>query len=184
MDIPEDLNIPEGMELVIPPTLVEINLNDGDEVKLTVANKKLTFNGQQPVMKGGEVFIPVNGVFEYLIENSNEVTPYIVTMDESSSTVTIKNSEFTIKIIEGEKTFTSSYKINGRGELQNETITPNPPQQRINGEFMLPLKAIAEAIGAVVKWDEATGTVSMFYDLYLLSIGDKDGKQYNFRSID
>lgn len=127
--------------------------NNGTEVRLIVSGQALTFNGQQPVLKDGEVFIPVYGVFEHLLgANDNDSALFTVKWDASA--VTIRNSWNTVVIVEGEPTFT----CNGA------TITPALPPQIINGTFMLPLKAIAEAIDATIKVDEAAGTVSMFYE--------------------
>ena len=51
----------------------------------------------------------------------------------------------------GEKSFT----------LNDEVVTPDVPQQIVEGRFMLPLRAVGEAIGAEVHWDAATKTASL-----------------------
>lgn len=142
-----------------PSTEVEIPDVDGLEVQLNVSSKALTFDGQQPIAKDGEVLVPVYGVFENLTgAHGNTDAPFTVQWDESNSTATIQNSWYTVVVTQGKQTFTCK----GKG-LDDKSIKSAVPPQMINGTLMLPLKAIAEAITATVEWDESTGTVSMYY---------------------
>jgi len=145
----------DGTEVTyVPATTVEITAADDTEVRLIVSGKELTFDGQKPVVKDGEVFIPVLGVFEHLTgAHGNTEAPFTVKWDEAATTVTIQNKWVTVIITKGEQSFT----------YKGQSISPAEPPQTINGTFMLPLKAIAEAMDVSLEWDEAAGTVSIFH---------------------
>lgn len=162
-DIPQDVvsPTPELTEtsqndiLQTPISTVTNDIAENDGIKVTVSGKELTFDGQQPIHKNGEVLIPVYGVFEKLDgANGNKDAPFTVKEDDATSTVTIKNKWYTVSITEEKQTFT----CNGK------EITAGTPSQRINGVLMLPLRAIAEAMDVTVEGDEAAGTISIFYE--------------------
>ncbi len=125
------------------------------EAKVIVSGKEITFDGQQAIIKDGDVLIPVYGVFEKLEgANGNKSAPFTVKWDETASVATIRNSWYTVTATAGEETIT----CNGK------TITPAVPPQTIDGVFMLPLRAVAKAIDATVDWDETAATISIFYE--------------------
>jgi hypothetical protein len=138
-----------------PATDIEITVDNGTEVKIIVSDEELSFDGQQPIVKDGEVLVPVLGVFEHLLgANENTDAPFTVKWDEATSTATIRNSWYTVVIIKGEHTFTCN----------NKSLDTSVPLQTINGVFMLPLKAIAEAMGVTVEWNQTTKAISVFYE--------------------
>jgi len=152
----EGMEIPEGLVASLPPTQIRVGLADGVNVPLVVMGERLTFEGQGPVMLGGEVFVPVLGVFD----NVNPVYPFVTTWDEY--TVTIRNPHVTVTITEvpgGDATFEHRLTIPFPGFTP---VIPTLPAQRIDGEFMLPLRPIAEAIGVELEWVEESGEVHIF----------------------
>lgn len=84
--------------------------------------------------------VPVRGVFEEL--------GYTVDWDAESKTATLTGKK-TVVIQAGSTTFT----------VDGEEVAPEVPQQIIDGRFMLPLRAVGEAVGAEVDWDAETKTV-------------------------
>ncbi|MBO5560746.1 MAG: copper amine oxidase N-terminal domain-containing protein [Firmicutes bacterium] len=96
--------------------------------------------GAQTVIVDSRTLVPVRGVFEEL--------GYTVDWDGETKTATLKG-EKTVVIVSGETTFT----------VDGEVVTPEVPQQIIEGRFMLPLRAVGEAIGADVDWEAETKTV-------------------------
>ena len=125
------------------------------DAKVIVSGKEITFANQGAVIKDGEVFVPVVGVFEHLDgANENKDAPFTVNWDDQTSTATIKNRWYAVTVVSGEQAFTCNGKM----------VTPAAPPQTINGVFMLPLAAIAKAIDATTHWDESTSTISMFYE--------------------
>jgi len=154
--LPEGIEIPEGLVLSLPPTQISVGLADGADVPLVVMGERFIFDGQGPVMLGGEVFVPVSGVFD----NVNPVYPFITTWD--GDTVTIRNPHVTVSISEipgHDATFEHQLSRPFPGFTP---VVPSQTAQRINGEFMLPLQPIAEAIGLEFEWVEERGEVHIF----------------------
>jgi len=165
----------DGTEFTpIPPTWVEITAQDGTEVKLIVSGKELTIDGQPPIVKDGEVFVPIHGVFEHVTGAYGDTSaPFMVNWDAAASTATITNSWFTVIIKQGEQNFTLNIRSQGASSISNESITPDSPAQIINGELMLPLKAITEAIDMILEWDEQARAVSIFYPSVIATSGPR-----------
>lgn len=94
----------------------------------------------QTVIVESRTLVPVRGVFEEL--------GYNVEWDAETKTATLSGAK-NVVIQSGSTSFT----------VDGNEITPEVPQQIIDGRFMLPLRAIGEAIGAEVDWDAETKTV-------------------------
>ncbi len=94
----------------------------------------------QAVIVDSRTLVPVRGVFEEL--------GYTVDWDAETKTATLTGDK-TVVIQSGSTVFT----------VDGEEVTPEVPQQIIEGRFMLPLRAVGEAIGANVDWDAETKTV-------------------------
>ena len=92
------------------------------------------------VIVENRTLVPVRGVFEEL--------GYTVEWDAETKTATL-SGEKTVVIQSGSTVFT----------VDGEEVTPEVPQQIIDDRFMLPLRAIGEAVGADVDWDGETKTV-------------------------
>ncbi len=111
------------------------------------ADVNVVVNGTPIESKGiiidGRTMMPVRGVFEEL--------GFEVNWDNATKTATLTKSVVTVKMTNGDKGFT----VNGK------EIVPDVPQQIVDGSFMLPLRAVAEAIGARVNWDGATSTATI-----------------------
>ena len=97
------------------------------------------------VIVESRTLVPVRGVFEEL--------GYTVEWDAETKTATL-SGEKTVVIQSGSTVFT----------VDGEEITPEVPQQIIDDRFMLPLRAIGEAVGAEVSWDGETKTVIITKD--------------------
>lgn len=101
-------------------------------------------NGNLVADKGviveGRTLVPVRGVFEYM--------GYTAEWDNNTKTATLTNSKkkITITLTNGEETFT----------VNDTAVTPEVPQQIIDGKFMLPLRAVGEAVNAKVSWNSDT----------------------------
>ena len=106
-------------------------------ITVTVDGVVVEFADQEPVMVEGRVLVPVRGVFEKMGFEAN--------WNRATRTATLLSPDFEVVIVLGQSTFT----VNG------ETVTPDVPQQLMNDRVMLPLSAIAEAVGATPSWDGA-----------------------------
>jgi hypothetical protein len=71
----------------------------------------------------------------------------------NGDTVTIKDSDHTVVLKNGESTFTTDGKA----------VTPDVPQQRISDSYYIPVRAIAESVGATVEWKADTKTAIITY---------------------
>jgi hypothetical protein len=90
-----------------------------------------------PIIRDGKTLVPVRGVFEAL--NAE------VSWDEAKQEVTIVKDELTLVL-----------SINQNTALKNgEEIALDMPAQIVNGRTMVPVRFIAETLGAKVEWDPA-----------------------------
>ena len=130
------------------------------EAKVIVSGKEIAFGSQAAIIKDGEVFVPVMGVFEHLDgANGNKNAPFFVNWDDTTATATIRNQWYTVIATSGEQGFT----CNGN------RVTSAAPPQTINGELMLPLTAIAKAIDATAQWDDENSAISIFYESMVIA---------------
>lgn len=119
-------------------------------------------NGNEVADKGiiidGRTMVPVRGVFEYM--------GYSVEYNANTKTATLTNTkkETTITLTNGENTFT----------VNDNVITPEVPQQIINGKFMLPLRAVGEAVNAKVGWNNETKTATINENNNFFSMNEVD----------
>lgn len=112
---------------------------------VVINGNRVNFQDQGPIIQSGRTLVPVRGVFEEL--------GFDVSWNASTSTATISNEKGTaIFITSGQNTFRM---------MDGRIITPDVPQQIINGRFMLPLRAISESIGIHIDWEPDSATVTM-----------------------
>ena len=112
-------------------------------VSVNLNGNLLAFSGVQPQLVDGRVLVPVRGVFESM--------GFDVSWDNSSKTTTLKKEGLTI---------TSQVDMNYM-TVNGTQKSLDVKAQIINGNLMLPLRAISEATGAQVNWDSSTSTVSI-----------------------
>lgn len=119
-------------------------------------------NGNEVTDKGiiidGRTMVPVRGVFEYM--------GYSVEYDANTKTATLTNTkkETTITLTNGKNTFM----------VNDNVITPEVPQQIVNGKFMLPLRAVGEAVNAKVGWNSETKTATINENNNFFSMNEVD----------
>jgi len=104
-------------------------------INVQIAGHTVNFEGQPPVNQNERILVPVRGVFTLM--------GFEPTWDRATSTATLYDGATRIIIPIGQPSFT----VNGR------VITPDVPQQNINGRILIPLRAITEAIGGEATWD-------------------------------
>ena len=112
------------------------------DVNIIVKGQPIESKG---VIIDGRTLVPVRGVFEKLGYDD-------ITFDAESKTAVLKNhSDSEIVISAGEESFT----------VDGKTVTPDVPQQIVEGHFVIPLRAVSEAVGAKVDWDGETKTATI-----------------------
>ncbi len=129
-------------------TVVEYT-GDATELRLTIGQKTAYVNGEPkaldaaPMIKSGRTMLPVRFVAENLGGT--------VGWDGATSSVTIKGNGIDIAIKVGAATAS----INGK------TVTLDAPAFIESGRTYLPVRVVAEAMGATVAWDGATSTATL-----------------------
>lgn len=110
------------------------------------------------VIIDGRTMVPVRGIFEYM--------GYQVEWDNALKTAILKNDENSIILTNG----ATSFYVNGKA------ITPDVPQQIVNDRFMLPLRAVGEALNAQVDWDNVNKIAYVTQKEYLNELQNLMGK--------
>ena len=122
---------------IIASILMSSSVLAAGGVNVRVNNQPIDTEG---TIVEGRTLVPVRGVFEEL--------GYNVEWDATTKTATLTKNDVVVKMTQGNSYFT----------VKGESVTPDVPQQIIDGRFMLPLRAVGEAVGARVNWDGATKT--------------------------
>jgi len=117
----------------------------GEEVVISVSvgGEKLVFEDQKPVIINGRTLIPVRSVMEAL-------GAQVEWIDEEKSAV-VSKGDTTLTLVIGDNTM----RVSGSDEGTPLDAAP----MLLNGRTILPIRAVAEAFGARVGWDEVTKTV-------------------------
>jgi hypothetical protein len=114
---------------------------DGSSVRVIVNHTRVNFQGQPPIEQDGRVLVPLRGVLE-------QMGAY-VDYDQSSQTVTAFQGPTRLSLPIGSRHAT----VNG------QTVRLDVPAQVINGSTMVPLRFVAETLGANVAFDSRDNTV-------------------------
>lgn len=126
--------------LAVPqPTKTNYELAD---VTVEVNGKKLSFN-QEPISIEHNTMVPMRDIFEALGAN--------IKWESSTETVTATKGDISIKIVIGQSFATKN----------GQQLSLSQPAVIVNDKTMVPLRFVSEALGANVKWDENTRTVSI-----------------------
>ncbi|MBQ8941216.1 MAG: copper amine oxidase N-terminal domain-containing protein [Firmicutes bacterium] len=110
------------------------------------------------VIRNGRTFVPVRGVFEQL--------GFSVDWNAAAEKASLSDGKHNISIIKGANYF----KIDGK------QIYPDVSQQVINNSLYLPVKAIADAVGAETSWNAEKKLVHISYngkDAYITCAEEK-----------
>ncbi|MCL1842640.1 MAG: stalk domain-containing protein [Defluviitaleaceae bacterium] len=110
-------------------------------IRTTVDGMQVHFNDTQPIVELGRTLVPVRGLFEHL--------GFEVNWNDNTNTASLTRPGQYVTIVRGDAFFT----VNGQRHA------PDVPPQIIDGRFMLPLRAIAEATGTEIDWDGEARTV-------------------------
>jgi len=123
--------------------LPEVQAAPNQQIAVFIDGQRVNFQDQEPVIVNERTLVPVRGAFEHM--------GFEVDWISETRTATLINSEFTVLIPADGVTFS----VNGT------TFTPDVPQQMVNERMMLPLRAVAEAVGGTATWDSTTRTANI-----------------------
>ena len=118
-----------------------------DNISVVLNGEKVTFTDVQPIVYNERTLIPIRAVFEQL--------GCYVDWDSANQMAVIgnENNIIFVPINEAAMRF---YDISKDVE---QDIELDVPATIIEGRTMIPLRAVCEAIGADVKWEENTRTI-------------------------
>lgn len=124
----------------------------GEEIQINViaCGKTIEFEDQKPVIINGRTLLPVRGVMEALGKT--------VSWDSDSKCAAITDSVTTVSLGIGDNIMKIS-----REDGSEEEISLDVAPIILNDRTCLPIRAVAEAFGAGVDWDDTTKTVSIGY---------------------
>ncbi len=137
----------------IPMTLNECVFTGNEwetAIKVKIAQEDYSYNcyfaDQRPIILEGRTMIPVRGLLENL--------GYDINWDDATKTVIIKSymNDDELRVTVGSNVI---YK-NG------EAITIDVPATIMNGRTMIPVRAIVEAFGYKIEWNESERTVTVY----------------------
>ena len=115
-------------------------ISDWNGVKLRV-NGSLVGGEQPPVIEGDTTLVPLRGLFEWLDAE--------VLWDGAEKKITVNGRNTSVVMTVGSK----EALVNGK------TVQMGIAPQLMNERTMIPVRFVAENLGAKVKWDEENKTV-------------------------
>ena len=113
------------------------------QINVTVNGSPVAFTGVGPLQVQGRTLVPVRGVLEKMGAK--------VAWVPSTRSVIASTPTMDIELHLGDRQAT----VNGK------QVTLDVPAQEIEGSTMVPLRFLGEALGGVVKWNDATRTVTI-----------------------
>ena len=109
-------------------------------VSVWVDDERLQFD-QQPFVQNGRVMLPMRTIFEALG----------ATVDYKAGKITADKADVVVRLTLG----------SDKMQVNDDTKLLDVPAQALNGRTLLPLRAVSEALGCKVGWDNATKTVTI-----------------------
>ena len=123
---------------------IHISNNDSTlAVKVTVDGDLVDFKGVPPQAQGSRILVPVRGVFEKLGAS--------LTWNPTSQTVTALRGESKIIVTVGKRD----------AMIDGQVANVGTPPIVAEGRVMVPLRFLAQALGAKVEWLGADRTVAI-----------------------
>ena len=111
-------------------------------IQVEVDGRPLSFR-VPPTRVSGRTMVPLRGIFESLRAQVN--------WNANTSTITAIKGATDVRLSIGDP----------RATVNGQTVLLDAPAMILNGSTMVPLRFVGEALGADVKWFEATQTVSI-----------------------
>jgi len=113
------------------------------QVQVTVNDVPVVFRGQPPIERGGRVLVPLRGVMERL--------GAFVRYESLTRTVTAYRGATNITLPVGSR----------RALIGDRAVTLEAPATVVNSSVLVPLRFVAEALGARVRYQPSTRTVAI-----------------------
>ena len=142
-----DKTISTGASAMSSVTVEQPEKTETNEIKVIANGAAVSFD-QQPVIQEGRTLVPLRAVLEAIHAN--------VTWIPESKTVYIQRGNTALTLTIGSNTVAIDDMLEGEG-----SVALDVPAQIIGDRTLIPLRAVCEALGAQVGWDEATRTITV-----------------------
>lgn len=130
-------------------------------ISVSVNQNLVSFsNGASPFLESARTMIPVRGVFETMGYTVTWDSDVWLSNDNEASLITISSGE---NYLENPISITKSNLIMQNNIEVESDVSP----MLVDGNYYLPIRAIAEATGALVDWNNDTSTVLIDYSTQL-----------------
>lgn len=139
--------------------LLSIPVNADGDVKIVVDGNEILFPDQGPVIIDGRTMVPIRSVMEAL--------GMVVGWDAENSMVTVSNGESTIKLAINSNIMINEATDIMTGEKMTFETELEVAPLLINDRTCLPIRAVVEAFGIAVSWDDETRSVMIMSDILL-----------------
>ena len=110
-------------------------------ITVNVDGEEVVFPDQKPILENDRTLVPLRAIFEALGAS--------VEWDDPTQTVTATKGDITISLQIG----STDLFVNGTAKVIDV------PAKLLNSRTLVPVRAISEAFGCTVDWDDATQTV-------------------------
>lgn len=156
------------------PEIIDSKNNDENEITVTVNGVNVVFDDVKPQILDNRTLIPMRKL--------GEAINAAVAWRNSDSTVHIlRNGKCVVLTLNESQMLLTDYEYKDKFVYTSESTSKyidedtNVVARTINDRTMVPCRAICEALGGNVDWDETTKTVKVtFLDGYTVSKQDKD----------
>lgn len=112
-----------------------------EEIHVTVDGENVEFDLQKPVIKNGRTLVPLRNVLE-------KMGAHVKWNEDTQSIYVYREGEYAALEIGSSTMYAGGYE---------KTLDAAP--EIMNGRTVLPIRAVAETLGAAVDWDDAGKTV-------------------------
>jgi len=126
--------------------------NENEPIKINIdGNYEMHFKGQQPVVVNGRAMIPVRELLETLQKE--------VTWDAETKQAVISDETVTVKLSAGNRVMIKEIYNPLTEDVTTEEVLIEEAAINISGHILIPIRAVIEAFGAAVIWENDTRTI-------------------------
>ena len=130
-----------------------------EEINVVVDGSKVEFADQQPVIIDGRTLVPIRAVMERMGKQ--------VGWDGETNQVTVSDEYITVKLSIDSNIMNNKVTDPITGEVFEYDTELDVAPTVINDRTCLPIRAVVEAFGISVSWDEETNSVLILSDSLL-----------------
>ncbi len=133
---------------ILPISSVAVKAEDGVRILI---DGQLIKTDAVPFIEAGRTLVPIRGIMEKIGAT--------VEWNAETETVSVEAGHITLELVIGQKVAKLTRIVDGKAQLQEVTL--DVAAKLVEGRSFIPLRFIAEALGAEVGWDEANKVVTI-----------------------